>query len=138
MFSSPRRLSRAALAADTGAPIPHASVSVGSSINPFWPGGGRRFPADQEGRFMASVLPGQYYSISAYPPEGQPYLIPDHRFEWNKGAVKRAIDIKLPRGVLIQGKVVEHGTGLGSGRRQYPVQRHPPHGRHHQRLAGHR
>ncbi len=100
-----------ALAADTGAPIPHAIVSVGSSINPFWGGGGHRFPADQTGRFTASVSPGQYYSISAHPPEGQPYLSPDRRFEWNKGAVKTTMDIKLPRGVLLRGKVVEHGTG---------------------------
>ena len=100
-----------ALAADTGAPIPNASVSVGSSINRFWSGGGRRFPADQAGRFTANVAPGQYYSIWAYPPQGQPYLIPDHRFEWNKGAVKTAMDIKLPRGVLLQGKVVEQGSG---------------------------
>jgi RNA polymerase sigma factor (sigma-70 family) len=99
-----------ALAADTGAPIPHASVSVGSSINRFWGGGGRRFPADQAGRFTANVAPGQYFSIWAYPPEGLPYLIPDHRFEWNKGAVKTAMDIKLPRGVLLRGKVVEEGT----------------------------
>ncbi len=99
-----------ALAADTGKPIANASVSVGSSVNRFWSGGGRRFPADQAGRFTASVLPGEYYSMRAYPPEGQPYLIPEHRWQWNKGAVKTVMDVKLPRGVLLRGKVVEHGS----------------------------
>ena len=68
------------------------------------------WPTTKAGSPPTSRL-GQYYSIRAYPPEGQPYLIPDHRFEWNKGAVKTAMDIALPRGVLIRGKVIEEGTG---------------------------
>ena len=99
-----------ALAADTGEPIPHAIVSVGSSNEWFWSGAGARFTADEQGRFTANVALGQYYSIRAYPPEGQPYLIPEERFEWNKGAVKTVKDIMLPRGVLLRGKVVEEGT----------------------------
>ncbi len=100
-----------ALAADTGQPIPHAIVTVGSSINWPWSGAGSYFPADEQGRFRANVAPGRYYSIRAYPPEGQPYLIPELRFEWTKGAMKTVMDVVLPRGVLIHGKVVEHGTG---------------------------
>ncbi len=100
-----------ALAEDTGRPIPRAIVSVGSSLNPFWSGAGPHFPADDQGRFTANVALGQYYSIRGYPPEGQPYLIAEHRFEWNKGSVKRVMDITLPRGVLIRGKVIEAGTG---------------------------
>ncbi len=100
-----------ALAADTGRPIPHAIVSVGSSLTKFFSGAGPHFPADDQGRFTARVAPRQYYSIRAYPPEGQPYLIPEHRFEWTKGRVKTTTDISLPRGVLIRGKVVEEGTG---------------------------
>jgi len=99
------------LAADTGRPIPCAVVSVGSSVHSLFSGAGPQFPADDRGRFTAHVVLGQYYSIWAYPPEGQPYLIPEHRFEWTKGAVKTAMDITLPRGVLIRGKVIEEGTG---------------------------
>jgi len=99
------------LAADTGQPIPRAIVSVGSSIHWLFSGAGRHFPADDQGRFTAQVAPGQYYSVRAYPPEGQPYVIPEHRFEWTKGAVKTMMDITLPRGVLIRGKVIEEGTG---------------------------
>src|SRR5207237_1132526 len=100
-----------ALAADTGRPIPRAIVSVGSSLHFFFSGAGPHFPADAQGRFTAYVKPGQYFSVRAYPPEGQPYLIPEHRFEWTKGAVKTVMDITLPRGVLIRGKVIEEGTG---------------------------
>jgi RNA polymerase sigma factor (sigma-70 family) len=100
-----------ALAADTGRPIPRAIVSVGSSLHWLFSGSGRHFRADDQGRFTAHVLPGQYYSIRAYPPEGQPYLIPEQRFEWTKGAVKTVMDIKLPRGVLLRGKVIEEGSG---------------------------
>ena len=57
-------------------------------------------------RCAGSVL--QHAGLS---PEGQPYLIPEHRFEWDKGGVKRAMDIVLPRGVLIRGKVIDKVSG---------------------------
>ncbi len=100
-----------ALAADTGLPIPHAIVSLGSSLTPFFSGAGHHFPADDQGRFSARATPGDYYSIRGYPPDGSPYLISEHRFNWTKGAVKRTMDVTVPRGVLIRGQVVEAGTG---------------------------
>jgi hypothetical protein len=45
------------------------------------------------------------------PPEGQPYLNAQVKFEWTKGAVRKEIDVKVPRGVAILGKIVEMGTG---------------------------
>src|SRR5262249_38226727 len=42
-----------ALAADTGLPIPHAIVSLGFSLTPFFSGAGDRFPADDQGCFTA-------------------------------------------------------------------------------------
>jgi hypothetical protein len=100
------------LAADTGQPIPHAVVSIGSS-------GGRRaggtvpskFQADDQGRFIANPFPGESFSVTAHAPEGQPYPSNEVEFDWPKGAVKKAIDIPLTRGVLLSGKVIEWGTG---------------------------
>jgi hypothetical protein len=43
-------------------------------------------------------------------PEGEPYLSVAQRVQWPKGAVKQEIEIKLPRGVLVRGKVTEAGT----------------------------
>ncbi len=98
------------LADDTGLPIPHAVVSVGA-------GRGRsrgyrvsRSHTDDRGRFTASSLPGEYFQVHAYAPEGQPYVVTQVEFDWAKGAIKKALDIRVPRGVLIRGKVVEAGT----------------------------
>jgi RNA polymerase sigma factor (sigma-70 family) len=98
------------LAADTGRPIPGAVVSVG--VFERRSGGMRstRVRADDRGRFTADVTPGERGRAIAYAPEGQPYLVPRLDFDWAKGAVKKALDITLPRGVLIRGRVSESGT----------------------------
>ena len=98
------------LAADNGQPIPHAVVEVASSQKEFLLMGGPKFRADDRGRYTANVAPGTFYRVQAFPPEGAPYLITKHEFTWTKGTVKVAVDIKVPRGVVIRGKVTEDGT----------------------------
>ena len=51
------------------------------------------------------------YNVTAYPAQGQPYLIRGGRVDWPKGALEQTLNIALPRGVLIHGKVTEQGTG---------------------------
>ena len=99
------------LAADTGRPIPNAVVAVGAGRGT--DGGMRvnRFRADDQGRFTANPAPGDYFRVNAFAPEGQPYLVPQLEFAWTKPAVRRVVDIPVPRGVLIRGKVTEAGTG---------------------------
>ncbi len=105
------------LAADTGQPIPQALVQVGMGLvtlpggRVVGGGGGSRHRADDQGRFTANVQPAGSYRVKVLPPEGEPYLIAQVEFEWTKGAVKKEIDVKVPRGVVIHGKVVEAGTG---------------------------
>ncbi len=105
------------LAADTGQPIPQALVEVGLGMvilpggRVVSGGGGDRHRADNQGHFTANVQPGTNYRVRAIPPEGQPYLNAQVEFEWTKGAVRKEIDVKVPRGVVIHGKVVEAGTG---------------------------
>ena len=53
--------------------------------------------------------------MKAFAPEGQTYLVPEVEFAWTKGAVKKVIDVTLPRGVLIRGKVTEEKTGRPLG-----------------------
>jgi RNA polymerase sigma factor (sigma-70 family) len=115
------------LAADTGQPIPNAAVTVTASRGH---NGGMlmtKFRADGQGRFTANPSPGDYFHISAFPPKGQPYLVLENEFAWTKGAVKKVMDVKLPRGVLIQGKVTEEGTGrpLEGASVQYLAPRNP-------------
>ncbi len=98
--------------ADTGKPVPHARVA----LNGVGYGNGVRVPptttvADAEGRFSVnppSIVPG--YMI-ADPPDGQPYLGTSKSVDWPKGAIRHSIDIALPRGVMMRGKVAEKGSG---------------------------
>ena len=70
------------------------------------------FETDAEGRSRVNPPPAdRSYSVTAYPPEGQPYLIAAKRLEWPKGALEQSLDLALPRGVLIHGKVTEEGSG---------------------------
>jgi RNA polymerase sigma factor (sigma-70 family) len=104
------------LAADTGQPIPEAIVEVGPGLirmpDGSVRGGGAeaRNRADNQGRYRANVQLFTNYRMRAYPPEGQPYLAAQVEFEWTKGAVRKEIDVKVPLGVVIRGKVVERGT----------------------------
>jgi RNA polymerase sigma factor (sigma-70 family) len=100
------------IAADTGRPIPDAAISVAASRDRFGDMYITHFRADDEGRYTANPSPGRYFRVSAYPPEGQPYLIPESEFAWTKGTVKRTLDFRLTRGVLIRGRVTDEKTGL--------------------------
>ena len=51
------------------------------------------------------------YRVEVFPPEGSPYLAMHQDVSCPKGTVKKTQDIKLPRGVLICGKVIEQGSG---------------------------
>ncbi len=102
-----------ALAADTGRPLPGAIVSATSFVEnehmrAFITA---KFRADAQGRFVMNPLPGEIKTIGAFPTGGEPYLIQQDQFEWPKGAIRATRDIKVPRGVLIRGKVTEAGTG---------------------------
>jgi RNA polymerase sigma factor (sigma-70 family) len=95
------------LAADTGLPIPQALVEVGLTRG----GAEARHRTDNQGRFTANVQLASNYRIKAISSEDQPYLSARLEFAWTKGAVKKEIDVKVPRGVVIHGKVVEGGAG---------------------------
>ena len=100
-----------ALAADTGRPIPGAVISVRASFGSFGGMFTTKFRADDQGRFKISPFSGDYFRMRASPPDGQPYLACEHEFAWTKGAIKKDVDLTLPRGVLILGKVTENETG---------------------------
>ncbi len=44
-------------------------------------------------------------------PTGNPTSTPAEHLAWPKGATEQAVDLAMPRGVLIRGKVTEEGTG---------------------------
>ena len=101
------------LAADTGKPIPSAVVSVATRVQNEHANGyfTAKFRADAEGRFHLNPIAGEQFTLSAFPTNGEPYLVPQDKLNWVKGAVKASHDIKLPRGILLRGKVTEKETG---------------------------
>ncbi len=97
--------------ADTGQPVPKAQIGVGS----LGPEQGRlesatAFETDDDGRFRASPSPGDRFAVMAGPPAGQPYLRTEKVIHWPKGAVEQSVNLALPRGVMIRGKVTEEGS----------------------------
>jgi hypothetical protein len=99
------------LGADTGAPIPGGPIVVRSSSGrgSGWFAAG--FYADDRGRFKTNPYAGDHFRILAFPPKGQPYLAKEYELSWPKGSITKAMDLTLPRGVLIHGKVIESGSG---------------------------
>ena len=79
------------------------SRRVGAPIN--------EFESDAEGRFRANPLSADRYHVRASASDGQPFLELSNQFDWPKGAVEHSMDLALPRGVVIHGKVVEEGSG---------------------------
>ncbi len=97
--------------ADTGKPAPHALVDLdiqGDDGSSAWAGD---FETDAQGRFRANPGSAHRYLVIAFPPEREPYLNVSTRFEWPKGAIEHPVDLALPRGVLVRGKVTEEGSG---------------------------
>jgi RNA polymerase sigma factor (sigma-70 family) len=95
--------------ASTGKPIPHAQLVVMAYNGN--PGTHNEFEADADGRFRVNPPPADRYEVSAAAPDGQPYLTVAKLVNWPKAAVEYPIDLALPRGVLIRGKVTEEGSG---------------------------
>ena len=73
-------------------------------------GPGPNFLTDADGRFRANASAGDSLSPLAAPPAGQLYLSESKRVEWPKGAVEQSVDLTLPRGVVIRGRVIEEGS----------------------------
>ena len=96
--------------ADTGQPVPRSPLRVQASrarvalVD--------ESETDDAGQARINSWPAdRTYGITAYPPEGQPYLVTSGRVDWPKGALEQTLNIALPRGVLVHGKVTEEGTG---------------------------
>jgi RNA polymerase sigma factor (sigma-70 family) len=99
------------LQADTGKPIPYALLTVYSSDRELGSQGGLGGKADAEGRFRLNPFPGKWFTVSAHAPVGEPFLSVEKRFKWDPARIKTRLDLKLPGGVLVRGKVTEAGSG---------------------------
>jgi RNA polymerase sigma factor (sigma-70 family) len=96
--------------ADTGKPVPHAQLQVMASGEGQLGNRPTEFRTEADGRFRVNPSPGDRFTIRATPPAGQLYLTASKRVDWPKGAVEQSLDLALPRGVTIHGKVIEEGS----------------------------
>jgi RNA polymerase sigma factor (sigma-70 family) len=96
---------------DTGKPVPNARLEFANPIV--------SARADEQGRFKVALFgPGDYgngpvrdIGIHAFPHPGEPYLNTFVGVDFPRGVVHRKAEVKLPRGVLLRGKVTEEGSG---------------------------
>jgi RNA polymerase sigma factor (sigma-70 family) len=117
------------LQADTGKPVSHALLTVYSSNEELGSFIGRGGKADAEGRFRVIPHAGKWFTVSAHAPAGEPYLAVEQRFKWPAGKVSKQLEVKLPRGVLVRGKITEAGSGkpvTGAAVQYYPLQTDNP------------
>ena len=61
--------------------------------------------------FPLAPVPTGRFGVRAQSPDGAPYLMTMKQGEWPKGAIEQSVDIALPRGVVVRGKITEEGTG---------------------------
>src|SRR5262249_56635854 len=106
--------------ADTGKPAANARVfmSVDPSVREdgataYAIGGTGTYGVrtDAEGRFRLHPARGRGFLVTAYADEGQPYLTVRKQLLWPKGRAKARMDLALPRGILVRGKVTEAPSG---------------------------
>jgi RNA polymerase sigma factor (sigma-70 family) len=105
----PYKVTGRVVTADTTKPVADAWVGI-TSFRDFQGhlADGR---TDADGRFAVNAYPGESYTVQVFPQHGEPYLAASRSGDWPRGAVKQEVNIKLPRGAAVHGKVVEAGTG---------------------------
>jgi hypothetical protein len=102
--------------ADTNEPVPGARMTIWASqqeLGSMMAVAGR---ADEKGHYRISPRPGIRFGLTAHPPSGVPYLARqtplDRAIRWEGGERVKQVDLTLPRGVLVRGKVVEAGSDV--------------------------
>jgi beta-lactamase regulating signal transducer with metallopeptidase domain/protocatechuate 3,4-dioxygenase beta subunit len=100
------------LYADTKEPAAHARLTAYARQMELGSAVGIAGRADASGRFRLNPYPGKFFEVTAYPPNGQPYLTLQNRnVPWPEGAASQKVEMALPRGVLVRGKITEQPSG---------------------------
>jgi RNA polymerase sigma factor (sigma-70 family) len=108
-LAPPQRFEGKVVYQDTGKPFPGAWVSIAGFRN--FRGQEISSRTDAAGRFKLNPYPGDTFTLTVHVPQGQPYLSIVRNYNWNKGAVVRQVEVAVPRGVLLRGKVIDRTTG---------------------------
>ncbi len=99
---------------DSGRPAPHARLTIWASQEEVGSMVSVAGKADEQGRYRISPNPGVRFGVTAYPPDATAYLVRttplSKPIPWETGDRVKRVDLALPRGVLVRGKVVEAGA----------------------------
>jgi RNA polymerase sigma factor (sigma-70 family) len=102
--------------ADDGYPVAGARIDVrsfdaGSATRRGSPGEVPGTRTDGRGRARVIPWPGDRFWIIVHAPEGEPYLPARLDLDWPKGAVQHAVEMKLMRGAVVRGRLIEDPAG---------------------------
>jgi RNA polymerase sigma factor (sigma-70 family) len=101
--------------ADTGKAVPGARLQIEgltrAGNQPTFVHGAVDTRADARGHFRVVSYPGNTVVVYAFAPAGTPYLGLRKERVWPKAAVRQQVDLALPKGVLVRGKVTEARSG---------------------------
>jgi RNA polymerase sigma factor (sigma-70 family) len=96
---------------DTHKPVGKVLLEIHRPVDPdTWRSEAVQVWTDEEGKFRVNCPLGRLI-IYPYPANGSPYLSRMKMVEWPRGKVKHEVDVGLPRGVLVRGKVTEAESG---------------------------
>lgn len=97
--------------AHTGKPM--AGVQVNANVSgPHWWENHSTARTDADGKFkLTGVGKADKVALSVFPGEGSPYLAYNTTVGGKPGLAEITADLKLTRGVKVNGKIVEKGTG---------------------------
>jgi beta-lactamase regulating signal transducer with metallopeptidase domain/protocatechuate 3,4-dioxygenase beta subunit len=129
---SPQIIKGWVLYADSGQPAANARLTLyswNSSRGRHGSWIGISGQADANGHFRLNPYPSKFFDIAAYPATGQPYLILQKPLDWPDGATSQKVDLALPRGILVRGKIIESPSGkpVGGAAVQYHACERNPH-----------
>ena len=65
---------------------------------------------DAAGHFRLNPYTGKVFTISVYPPDGKPYLSYEKRVALADAQQPPKIDVALPRGLLLHGRITEKSS----------------------------
>jgi biopolymer transport protein ExbD len=98
--------------ADTNEPAPQARLTIWASQQKngsMYSVGGI---AGADGHYHIVPMPGIRFGVTAYPPDGAPYLATaGDEIKWDDADRVKTVDLLLDRGVLVRGKVTEKESG---------------------------
>ncbi|HEY2413997.1 MAG TPA: M56 family metallopeptidase, partial [Pirellulaceae bacterium] len=98
---------------DTQEPVPHARITIWASQQK---NGGSMTSVegqtDATGRYRIAPRPGIRFGVKAYPPNGAAYLVRETTddIRWESGDRIKQVDLTLPAGILIHGKILTAGS----------------------------